>query len=90
MPTNIALTIPQCSLVTPREPISIGRMKAHPGQTFWVTDTHHTREARGHIKLARSGKSSGYANAFSFADFERFFAVVSDGSTDSKVSSFLP
>ena len=72
-----ALTLPQGSLVTPREPIAIGRAKAHPGQTLWVTDSTVTRAARGHICLARSGKNAAHAQAYSFADAERFFAPVS-------------
>jgi hypothetical protein len=70
--------IPQGSLVTPKEPIKIGRALAHPGQTFWVTDSSITRAQRGTISLARSGRSSGYAQLYSFADFTRFFAAVSD------------
>ena len=72
-----ARTIPQGSLVTPREPILIGRAKAHPGQTFWVTDSAATRAARNCIKFARSGKTSANAQAYSFEDAERFFAPVS-------------
>lgn len=71
-------TLKQGALVTPREILKIeGRMTANPGQTFWVTDSLCTRVARGYVMLARSGKSAGYAKAFSFADAERFFAPVS-------------
>lgn len=77
-PATDARTIPQGSLVTPREPIAIGRMKAHPGQMFWVTDSTVTRPTRGAIHLARSGQNAGNAKAFSFDDFARFFSVVSD------------
>jgi hypothetical protein len=92
MKTFNARTLPMSSLVTPREPILIGRAKAHPGQTFWVTDSAATREARGCIKFARSGKNSAHAQAYSFEDAEKFFALVSDLSAhdDARVDSFLP
>jgi len=77
-----AQTIPQGSLVTPREPIAFGRAKAHPGQTFWVTCPVYNRPAAGCIKIARSGRNQAHAIALSFADFERFFAPVSDFTPD--------
>lgn len=73
-----ALSIPQGSLVTPLEPIAFGRCKAHPGQTFWVTCPAYSRPARQFIGVARSGRNAGAAVHMTFADFERFFSVVSD------------
>ena len=78
MNTLSPAAIPQGSFFTPREPIAIGRAKAHPGQVFWVTDSAVTRAQRGCICLARTTQGMGEAKAFSFADFDRYFQPVAD------------
>lgn len=71
-------TVPQGWLVTPKSAIAMGRVKAHHGQTFWVTDSVITRAARGAIAIARSGRNAGYAIHLSIADFDAHFDVLSD------------
>ena len=67
-------TIKQCALVTPKQPIKMGRMLAHPGQTFWVTTSgiHHDKT----VGIARSGKGAGYAVMLARADFDQWFDVI--------------
>ena len=72
---NTAIAIKQGALVTPKEHIKMGRLKASPGQTFWITTATITNQHT--IGVARSGRGAGYAVMLSRSDFERYFDAIS-------------
>lgn len=77
MKENDIKTIPQGSLLWPRETFQFKNGKAtvtmSPGQSVWVTNSGIDQNNTGIIKLARSGKGSGYAWNFTASDVKKYF-----------------
>ncbi len=74
MNTISSLSWSQGSLLWPRAPFKFLNPQTNrlislqAGQSVWVCNSELEQQRTGVIKLARSGKSAGYAWAFSAAD----------------------
>jgi hypothetical protein len=84
-------TIKQGTLLFPRSAIQFKSesnrlVTLHPAQSVWVCNSQVDQQLTGIVKIARSGRSSGYAWNFSIADAIAYFncppeSVVANNAT---------